>query len=381
MRSFHNPTRVLFSDNALDSLGDIVNGQQVLLVTTPGFRERGAVTKVQGSLFGRHLTVLDRVSTNPDMDDLDVLAGECSNEAARPDCIIALGGGSAIDTAKVLSRTIGSESDTPLSDCFRKGIPLDERGGVPIVAIPTTAGTGSEVTCTATIWDFREGAKYSLSGEDLFPRTAIIDPTLTYGLPPDITASSGLDAVSHAFESIWNTSANPVSIALASESLRFSFDALPKLRRTGDDHEARSDMMNASLLAGLAISQTRTALAHSISYPLTLKLGIPHGIACSFALPEILDFNVQSDDGRLARLAGRLGCDSPPDLVTTLRRMLNEIPLFRRYLGNGDIRDKVAGLQSHMSMKGRIENNLRHVRHGDLDLILRKAIDRYNNDC
>lgn len=373
--SFYNPTRVIFGENAFESIGSIVDGERVAVVTSPGFRRRGLVDKVEGLMNGRVALVLDIVTPNPSLESVDALRHV--QERDTIDSIIALGGGSSLDTAKALSRILSSPRDEPLSDRFWEGVGLGADETVPIVTIPTTAGTGSEVTPTATVWDYQSGTKRSLCGNDLYPKAAIVDPVLTYDLPESVTVSSGLDAISHALESIWNRNASPMSLTLATQSLRLSLDALPRLKLNGHDYQARNSMMQASLMAGLAISQTRTALSHSLSYPLTMEFDIPHGIACSFALPEVLEFNAFSDDGRLETLAADLGCGTASSLGNELRRLLETL------LSDTDLLDKMMecpltlNLRRRMFTKGRADNNLRPVELDDLGGILREALSRY----
>lgn len=373
--SFYNPTRIIFGENSFESIGSLVAGTEVIVVTSPGFRRRGLVGRIEELLNGRVAFVLDTVTPNPSLEYIEGLRNVPGLEKA--DSIIALGGGSSLDTAKALSRILISQRDEPIPDLLWKKPETGSGRAVPVIAIPTTAGTGSEVTPTATIWDHEAGMKRSLCGDDLYPKAAIADPALTYSLPENITSSSGLDAVSHALESIWNSNASPVSLMLATQSLRLSLDALPKLKMNGHDHQARSSMMQASLMAGLAISQTRTALAHSISYPLTMEFGIPHGIACSFALPEILEFNESSDDGRLETLAADIGLDTVSSLGAELRRLLAQL------VSDTEYRNDIVGitltldLRRRMFTKGRADNNLRPVELDDLDGILREAIGRY----
>jgi len=373
--SFHNPTRIIFGEDSVESIGGIIGVERAVLVTSPGFRKRGLVKRIEELMNGRIARVLDTVTPNPNLDDIDAL--RFMDGLDEVDSIIALGGGSSIDTAKALSRIMTSSRDEPLSDHFWKGPPPGASATVPIIAIPTTAGTGSEVTSTATIWNHQKGAKHSLCGDDLYPRTAIVDPVQTYDLPESVTVSCGLDAISHAFESIWNRNASPMSTVLATQSLRMSLDALPRLKTNGHDIQARSSMMQASLMAGLAISQTRTALSHSLSYPLTIELGIPHGIACSFALPEILEFNAAADDGRLETLVIELGYGTISRLGNELRSLL-ELSLSSTDSLNGmSGRTLTIDLKKRMFTRGRMDNNLRSVELNDLDPILSKALDRY----
>src|SRR5690606_27378339 len=209
-----------------------------------------------------------------------------------PQALIALGGGSTIDSAKALARLLTRPAGTSLADLFvAEPLPGRVQAALPLVAIPTTSGTGAEVTPFGTVWDYDAHQKRSVVGDDLYPRLALLDPALTLGLPKDVTISSGLDAISHALESTWNRNASPASLGLVTKSLQLSLPALPRAVEEPENLDARADMMQASALAGIAISQTRTALAHAISYPLTARFGLPHGIACSFTLPALLAFN------------------------------------------------------------------------------------------
>src|SRR5262249_49423231 len=169
-----------------------------------------------------------------------------------------------------------------------------------LVAVPTTAGTGSEVTPWATLWDRSAGApkKYSLHVEETWPSHAVVDPSLTLSAPESVTRNSALDALSHSLESIWNVNANPVSDTLAVEAARTVIATLPRLLAAPQDRKLRTEMSRASLTAGLAFSNTRTALAHSISYEMTLKHGLPHGLACSFTLPMVWSLAAGADPRR-----------------------------------------------------------------------------------
>lgn len=373
--AYYNPTNILFCDEALETLGQAINCKQSVLVTSPGFRRRGVVDRIERIMNGRVVHVIDTVTPNPSVDDLMGLAAlEWLHDI---DSIVAVGGGSTIDTAKIMSRIASCAEDLNMPDDLWNGVTPSGNVRVPVYAIPTTSGTGSEVTPTATVWDYARGVKRSLSGDDLFPKMAILDPVLTYDLPRNITVSSGLDAISHALESVWNRNANPLTLISATQSLRMSLDALPRLVISGEDFPARRSMMQASLMAGLAISQTKTALSHSMSYPLTIEYGIPHGIACSFALPEILEFNASADDGRLENLAIELGFETIADLVGELRRILEMSIPHDGSISNIQGRVTSPELLKRMFSKGRMENNIRPATLEDLDRIVQRAVNRY----
>jgi phosphonate metabolism-associated iron-containing alcohol dehydrogenase len=273
--------------------------------------------------------------------------------------IIALGGGSVIDSAKVFAAAGGDFGNVKTFLESQKG--AEHLSAIPIIAVPTTAGTGSEVTCWGTVWDEANGKKYSLARPNLYPTHAVVDPRLMLGKPLLLTISTGLDALSHALESLWNVNNNPVSANHAVVAARSALDVLPRLVKDLGNIELRERMAMAALFAGLAFSNTKTAIAHSLSYPITLRHGVQHGIACSFSLPMVLrsvdgvggicedslkqifgpDLARGADD--LEDFLGRLGISSNPASYKIDRRewrLLIEDSLQgergRNFLGSGD---------------------------------------------
>jgi len=370
--SFYNSTHIEFCPEGLDRAGTGISYQRIALITTPGFTKRGVVAHLEKALGDRLAIVCDTVQPNPDIDAIDITAERLRHVA--PDCLIGLGGGSSLDTAKALARILTQPEETTLSGHLRKGLPFENERALPVITVPTTAGTGAEVTPFATVWDFQERKKHSLTGNDLFPIKAILDPTLTLCLPESLTISSGLDAISHAFESVWNKNANPVSIGLATQSLTISLKTLPELKKRPHDLANRSAMMSASLLAGMAISQTRTALAHSISYPLTLGFGLPHGIACSFTLPELLKYNAEADDGRLKQLTLSLGYGDILELADAVNSLLLNLDVLGFFSTCNLRQEQILKLNHEMLTPGRADNNLRLASGDDVHTIIRGAL-------
>lgn len=370
--SYFSPVRIVCATGASVRLGDHVAFARMVLVTSPGFTRRGLVGRIGEALGERLVGIVGDVRPNPDLIDIDRQAAAI--RGLQPDAIVGLGGGSSIDTAKGLARLLAQPPGVTLAQHFRDGLALGNAPALPVVAIPTTAGTGAEVTPFGTVWDFERAKKYSVAGDDMYPAATILDPQLTLGLPQDVTISSGLDAISHAFESTWNRNANPVTLALAMKSLQLSLPALPRLKDDPYDLQARRAMMEASLLAGIAISQTRTALAHSISYPLTARFDLPHGIACSFTLPALLRFNAEADDGRLADLARALGFKHIEEMATGLESVFHKLEFaasFRVCLPDDR---QVFELLDEMVSPGRAENNLRKAGSEEISSVVRAAL-------
>lgn len=282
--SYHNPVQLRFGAGILDEIGALAAGRRYLLVTHPDapmapWRDR--VT----SRAGTPVATADEIEPNPSLAMLRRLCTRLQSAAPEVEVIVALGGGSVIDSAKFLAA--GHLRFEPARDALEAGTAPASKA-LPIIAIPTTAGTGSDLTRWATIWDPETDRKLSLNRPDLYAEAALVDPDITASLPWSITRASGLDALSHALESIWNVNANPVTRNFAIQAARDIMAALPRLQADLGDMDARVLMARGSTNAGLAFSNTQTALAHNISYPITLRHGTAHGIACSFCLPEIL---------------------------------------------------------------------------------------------
>ncbi len=285
--AYFNPVRIFAGGGSLARIAEFVPPEgKVLLVTTQGFVRRGAVSDVVDLLGAARVKVFSEVTPNPDLDDLDRATASLAGQALG--AIVGLGGGSVLDAAKALSVTLPCGLSQPLQGIFRNGVDYQWGTSLPVVAIPTTAGTGSEVTPFATVWDGANHLKHSIAGPHVYPRVALLDPELTLTLPAEETLYTALDSVSHSLESLWNKNRTPVSQAFAVQALSMGLEALPRVIADPADLEARAWMQQASMLAGLAISQTRTAIAHSISYPLTSHYGVPHGLACSFTLENVI---------------------------------------------------------------------------------------------
>ncbi|WP_079228475.1 iron-containing alcohol dehydrogenase PsrA [Pseudomonas putida] len=305
---FHNPVAIHFGAGSLDRLGELTHDERVVLVTFPEARALGLVERVRSLLGERLVQVIDNVQPNPDVAWLRTVHEGFWGEHGDCHTVLALGGGSAIDTAKALVVGTASGRFDELLELLASGRAFTPARSKRLIAVPTTAGTGSEVTPWATIWDEASQRKYSLHLGCTWPSLAIVDPQLMLSAPAGVTLASGLDALSHALEAIWNRNANPISDTLAESAIGEVLDCLPSLCADLGNLQMRERMALAALKAGLAFSNTRTALAHSISYPMTLRHGVPHGIACSFTLPHVLGLAWGRDAGRdrvLQRVFGR----------------------------------------------------------------------------
>jgi len=325
MWRYRNPVDVKFGAGVFETLGTVLAGRPYCLVTYDDANGGGAFADLTRRVIaqaGAPAVTVGNIGPNPDFIGLNESCRTYARATRPVEAIVALGGGSVMDAAKVLAAANG-DFDT-VRRHLETGKDGDALGRTPIIAIPTTAGTGSEVTSWATVWDTTAMKKYSLARETLYPEAALVDPLLTLGLPRAITISTGLDALSHALESIWNVNANPVSSSLAEVAAREVIDALPLLADDLRNEALRTRLARASLFAGLAFSNTRTALAHSLSYHLTLHHGVPHGIACSFSLPMVMRAVAGCDaacDASLRRIFGNDLVAGAARLETFLKKL------------------------------------------------------------
>ena len=302
---YGNPVEVTFCEDAVAAVGDKVAGRSYALVTYNDHPYFDDIVAAISARVGAPAVVAREVEPNPSFNGLRGLCRTFGAAAQTPEVIVAFGGGSVIDSAKALAVSNGDFANVQNFLEGRQGV--DAVKALPIIAVPTTFGTGSEVTSWATIWDTDARKKYSLNRPDLYPEHAIIDPSTSLGVPRGLTLATGLDTLSHALESIWNVNANPVSANHAIFAASELLDALPRLVDDLGNLELRTRVARASLFAGLAFSNTKTALAHSLSYYLTLHHGTVHGIACSFMLPAVMRSVIGQNaacDQALARIFG-----------------------------------------------------------------------------
>ncbi|HOY64070.1 MAG: NAD-dependent methanol dehydrogenase [bacterium ADurb.Bin236] len=317
--TYQHKTKITFGAGALEKLPEEVvtaGGGPVLIVADPAMRAIGALSRVEALLSGVGVAaVYDSVSPNPEHTQMD----ECAALALSAGCktIVGIGGGSTLDVAKA-SAVIASNGG-PVMEYLVGGRAVS-KPAMPVIAIPTTAGTGSEVNPFMVATDSQKDLKLAFAPEQAFPRAAVLDPELLLTLPKRQTASTGVDALSHALEAYWAKRAQPVSDINALEAVRLSFRWLPTAFENGSNIAAREKTMLASLLASLAFSSTGTCACHSISYPLTARYGLDHGFACAFTMPEILEWNWEAlGEEKQNALLAAMEVPDGPSAVAKLR--------------------------------------------------------------
>lgn len=356
------PVAVHSGAGCTDLLSRHVANTRTLLVTTQGMlRRRTAETLMAGCPDTDWL--VRTTQPNPPLADLDAAISGLRTE--KVDNVVALGGGSAMDSAKAIAFSLRqSAPDWSLKRHFYEDGLETRCEALPLWCIPTTAGTGSEATPFATIWDEQEKRKLSLDMECLYPRAAFLDPVPTCTLPWKETLWGALDTLSHGMETLWGKKATPVSLALAREALHQALRFLPLVEKTPENIEARAGMQTASLMAGMAISQNRTALAHAISYPLTLRFNVPHGLACSFTLPALTE--AMNTHGLWRDAEDRA-------LADRVNARIRQYNLPKELASFADI-DSVLSLTDEMFTPARAENFIVPIARADMGQLLHAAL-------
>jgi alcohol dehydrogenase len=280
-----------------------IGAHSVLIVTDQGIRASGLLSPVVDQLENQKLswTLFDEVEPNPK--DYNVQAGSEKVREYKADCLVAIGGGSPIDCAKAISVTATHRGHVRTYEDPQK----ITNKVVPLIAIPTTAGTGSEVTFSAVITDSNEKFKFTVKHPIIAPKIALVDPKMTLTMPPELTASTGMDALTHAIEAYTAVAAEPLSDALALYAIELIAAYLRTAVFEGQNLEARSGMLLGSLLAGIAFSHSDVAAVHCIAEALGGKYDMPHGVCNAVVLPEMMAYNLEFCQERYARIAAAMG--------------------------------------------------------------------------
>jgi alcohol dehydrogenase len=302
------PTRIEFGPGVAERVGEeaAALGRRAFVVTDPGIERAGLVALVVERLVasGLEVSVFAEVEANPRVATVDRGAGMARDFGA--DVVVALGGGSAIDAAKGVS-AVTRHGGTVLD---YEGLEKVPGPVVPVVAIPTTAGTGSEVTLWAVITDPKRQFKAPIGSFHLAPRVALVDPLMTLSLPSLLTAATGIDALTHAIEAYTARCSNPISDALVLYAMELVGTHLESAVQNGGDVRARSGVMLASLLGGIGFGNADTAAVHSMAEAIGAVFDVPHGVANAIFLPYVVQHNLSAEPDRTARIGRALGLET-----------------------------------------------------------------------
>lgn len=361
--------RVVFSAGALDRLGEIVSaegGKRILLVSDPGIRDVGYEERAVRSLYrsGAAVKVFDEVEENPTT--IHVGKGVIAARPFNPDLIVGLGGGSAMDCGKGINFLLTNGGR--MVDYW--GVNKATRPLLPFVAVPTTAGTGSEAQSAALITDPDTHQKMACWDRKALPRLAILDPDLTATQPPKVAAATGIDAVAHAVESSASTKRNEVSRELSRRSWELLEPAYERAVRDPTDLAARERMLLGAHLAGAAIENSMLGAAHALANGLTAVCGTVHGLAVGLMLPHVIRYNAAGGDGNPY---GDLLADAD-QLARRVESMLDAGGLPRRLVDVGASEDQVPQLAQIAAKQWTATFNPRKVGEAELAQVYRMAL-------
>ena len=348
MERFAIRPEICFGPGALAALERLA-GKRVLLVTDGFLSSSGLVKRAAERLAGP-VEIFDKVEPDPSLKL--VAEGVAALEHFQPDVVVAFGGGSPMDCAKAMC-------------WFSKRRP-------PLWCIPTTAGTGSEVTSFAVLTDTEKGVKYPLVEEGLLPETAILDPDLLEGVPPKVTADTGMDVLTHAAEGFVAKGSSPFSDALAERAFTLAYERLPAA--FAGDLGAKGDMLLASCMAGMAFNAAGLGVCHAMAHALGGRFHLPHGRLNALVLPQVIGFNAQDPRaaegyGRLAKACGLAG--NPRALAAALTRLRTRLKIAPRLpVSAGELREALPGLTQAALADGCLPANPRAVQAGDIQALL-----------
>jgi alcohol dehydrogenase len=379
---FPVPTDVHFGPGAVESLPDRVRPfetDHVFLVTDPGLREAGVLARIEAILDAADIrsSVMDRVRPDSGSGLVDETAELLKESGAG--AVVGIGGGSSLDTAKAAA----AMAVHPGRALDYTGLHNLEHRPLPVIAVPTTSGTGSEVTLWSVFTDESRDVKVAIGSFLNYPAVAVCDPELTTSLPPHLTAATGMDALGHAVECYTSKACQPLSASLALGAIELIGRHLRTAVARGSDPGARYGMQLASTMAGIAMNSTRLGLAHALAMPLgSWDLRVPHGIGIAVTLPRVMAFNHGAAPARFAAVAGALGedVDGLPaeeaavrsvEAVESLSRDIG-IPAGLRSLGVSE--EHVARVVAEAMKSGNVLVNPREATASDLQQVLRSSL-------
>ena len=379
---FQTTPRILMGPGALSQTAAEVQrlkGRSVLIVTDKGVIAAGLAARLEAVLTAGDIpwARFDAVEPDPRF-EIAVQAAETARRT-NADLVIGLGGGSPLDIAKVCA--VLATNSKPVAELF--GIDMVPDAGLTTILIPTTAGTGSEVTPIAILSDEQEKLKKGIVSPRLFPAAAILDPELTLGMPPAITAATGLDALIHAVEAFTSRNANSISDVLARQAMKLIFENLRKAYANGEDLAARANMLEGSLLAGMAFANAGVTAVHAFAYPIGAEFHIPHGVANSIMLPPVMEFNMLGNLEKFAEMAEIFGepvqglslRERPRRMVKVIRELVDDLQV-PKHLGEFGVREQHLPdlARGVMKVTRLLANNPRRITAADAEAIYREVL-------
>jgi alcohol dehydrogenase len=378
--SFNGAGEIIFGRGALSRLPELAGRYgrgPVLVALDPFFSGSDLKARVAQELKAAGLSPVFFDKIEPEPAPQSAEAGARLAKQRGCNLVIGIGGGSSLDTAKGLAILAGN----PGKVADYVGLDRVPGPGLPTILVPTTAGTGSEVTFTAVFTNRKTKSKGGINSRFLYPSVALLDPELTLSLPPAVTAQTGMDALTHAMEAYTSNKANPMSDLVALKAVALIGGSLKRAVQKGNDLEARENMLLGSLLAGLALANAGVTAVHAMAYPLGALFNIPHGLANAVLLPYVLEFNRAGCPERFARMGALLGGSViAPTIERGAKQCVQKVIRLSRAIG---IPEKLSDLKvprkaipemapAALKVARPIENNPRTITEADIAALYRK---------
>jgi alcohol dehydrogenase class IV len=379
---FHTTPHIVFGNKSLNTLTEELiklNISSAFFISDPYIAKTEFFNNILIKLAEKKIktNIYSNIKSDPDFENVDETRDKIIK--ANPEIIIGIGGGSTMDIAKLAAIT--AKTGENARDVAKSGIVSKNK--YRIILIPTTAGTGSEVTHISIFSDNMDMVKTGIVHPNLYANIAILDPEITLELPQTITAFSGIDALIHALESLTSKSATRFSELLAEEALKTIYDNIVRAFDNGKDIEARSNMLYGSMLAGIAFANSSVAAIHAFAYPIGAKFHIPHGLANSIMLMPVLKFNLENGLGKYSIVAKALGIETKGKteheiterLILKLDNLVDKLEINRKLKNYGVHQSDIAELaKSVIKITRLLSNNPREINIRDAERLYSEAL-------
>lgn len=375
-------TKVIFGNGTLKETGKqavALGAKKAFIVHDPIVKDLGLLEPMKTAIEGDEVDVVGMFSEIPPNSEVTLVKkGYEQAKKAKADVLVVIGGGSAIDTAKCMNILLTEGGDL-MAD--HQGTYLLQRPLMPMIAIPTTAGTGSEMSFAAVIKDAAQKLKISFVSPYLAPNVAVLDPEVVSTMPPKLAAMTAMDALTHCIESLHSINHQPVSDALALHGIRMISENIRESCANGKNLEARGNMLIAANIAGLAFSQAWVGIVHAIAHALGGYCNVPHGLANAIILPYGMEYNMDYAAAQYAHAARAWGMDiergkegdAVRQLIETLKSLLTELQIPAKLRDAGVKEEDLAKVAEDSMMDGSMYNNPREAAQEDVEAILKKA--------
>ena len=362
---FSLPVKIYFGTDKINELPKIISEygfERGVLVCSNTLKKNGVADEIIKNCGGKIIDVFSDIRPNPTTDNVNACVKALRE--AQADFAVALGGGSPMDCCKAACAI--AKGDDIIESYHTGGKPINKDEVIPMLAVATTSGTGSEITNISVLTDLSKNVKSTMNDPLMYPKAAIVDPRITLTVPPKVTASTGLDVLAHALESVWSVLHQPICESCSVTATKLVFEWLYKAYCEPDNLEAREKMAEASIIAGVAFSNPRTAGSHACSFPLTNIYGVPHGEACAMTLDFFTRFNADAENGRLHTFAKNCGFSDAYQMADAITKLKKDMGMAMTLTDIGVKTDEEIETLTKMSMTPLMERNILPLSYDDI---------------